>query len=100
MVTARGPSGDVLQPPGVFRDSSLRPGPAQRGLDERLEQRVAVARRRGELRVELAADEPRVTGELDHLAQLVARRHPAHLEARCLEARQVVVVDLVAVAMA
>src|SRR5512136_224706 len=40
----------------------------ERRLDERLEQRVAAARRGRELGMKLAADEPRMTGQLDHLA--------------------------------
>jgi hypothetical protein len=39
------------------------------GADEALEERMAVERPRLELGVELAADEPRVIGELDDLDQ-------------------------------
>src|SRR6185369_2044977 len=39
----------------------------QRGADEVLEQRVAIEWTRFELRVKLAADEPRMLGELDDL---------------------------------
>src|SRR5512135_1634802 len=38
-----------------------------RGLDEGLEQRVAAARRGSEFRVELAAEEPGMRGQLDDL---------------------------------
>src|SRR5688572_2768369 len=61
---------------------------------------MAGARRRGELRVELTPDEPRVVGKLDHLAQPFARGEPADPEARRLEPRQVMVVYFVAVTVA
>src|ERR1700716_3993265 len=44
----------------------------QSGLDERGKERMAAARGRGEFRVELAADEPRMRRQLDHLAQVLA----------------------------
>src|SRR5256885_15318875 len=44
----------------------------QSGLDERRKERMAAAGRRGEFRMELAADEPRVRRQLDRLAQLLA----------------------------
>src|SRR5438552_13609612 len=81
-----------------FRDAQLVL--LQRGLDERGEERVAVARRRGELRVVLHAHEPRVVGELGDLGEVLGLGLGADDEARLLEARHVVVVDLVAVAMA
>src|SRR5581483_6747920 len=69
----------------------------QRGLDERREQRMPGARRRRELRVELAADEPRMAGQLDHLAQLLALRQARHAQPLVLQPLDVLVVDLVAV---
>src|SRR5262245_27953056 len=41
-------------------------------FDEGREKPVSRARRRGEFGVELATDEPRMRGQLDHLAQLLA----------------------------
>src|SRR5215470_9254206 len=45
----------------------------QRRADEALEQRVTIDRARLELGMELAADEPRVVGELDDLDQGLVR---------------------------
>src|SRR5665213_790609 len=67
------------------------------------EQRMPAARIGREFGVELAAEEPAMTRNLDHFAQVaghIAFRICAHREARGLDARQVVVVDLVAMAMA
>src|SRR3970040_909213 len=73
--------GDAFQSPGVPRFSGglVRPRVAQRSLHKRLEQRVAVTGGGGELRMELTADEPRVAGQLDHLAQPVFAWRPAHI---------------------
>src|SRR5438067_7557937 len=46
----------------------------ERGPDERAEERVPVARRRGEFRVVLAAEEPRMVGELRHLGEILGLR--------------------------
>src|SRR5256885_2616895 len=62
-----------------------------------LEQGVAGARRRGELRVELHADEERMARDFHHLGQLLARRAGGNPVAPGLELRHVDVVDLVAV---
>src|SRR6266478_1608110 len=72
----------------------------QSGLDERGKERVAAARGRREFRVELAADEPRMRRQLDHLAQLLALGDPGNAQALLLQSLQVLVVDLVAVAVA
>ena len=66
--------------PGRLRQ--LRGPVRARGADEAGEQRMAVARRGGELRVELGGDEPRVARQLDDLHQPVAR------EAREAQARR------------
>src|SRR5205085_5988186 len=63
-------------------------------------QRMAIPRSRGELGVVLAAEEPRMVGELGHLGQVLGLGLGADREAGGLEARDVVVVDLVAMAMA
>src|SRR5690242_14827674 len=47
---------------------------AKRGLHEGLEERMPVARRGGELRVELHADEERMARQLHDLRQVLARR--------------------------
>src|SRR5712671_2220813 len=72
----------------------------QSGLDECGEERMAAARGRGEFRVELAADEPRMRRQLDHLAQLLALGDAGNPQALVLQSLQVLVVDLVAVAVA
>src|SRR3989449_11331208 len=46
----------------------------QSGLDESGKERMATAGRRGEFRVELAADQPGMRRQLDHLAQ-IGRAH-------------------------
>src|SRR5690606_28048259 len=70
------------------------------GADEAAEQRVAVARARRELGVELAAEEPRVVRQLDHLHELAVLGRAGEHEPRLLEAVEIVVVELVAVAVA
>src|SRR5688572_25235204 len=50
--------------------------------------------------MELAADEPRVIGQLDHLAQSVLHGSAAYPEPGVLQPRQIVVVDLVTVTVA
>src|SRR5947209_16543185 len=72
----------------------------QSGLDESGKERMAAAGRRGEFRVELAADEPRMRRQLDHLAQLLALGQAGNAQALVLQSLHVLVVDLVAVAMA
>src|ERR1700674_520776 len=72
-------------------------------VDESDEQRMAAARIRGEFGMELAAEEPRMAGKLDHFAQIsgsgalgpCADREPGRLEAR-----QVMIVDFIAVSVA
>src|SRR5712664_1182136 len=72
----------------------------QSGLDECGEERMAAARGRGEFRVELAADEPRMRRQLDHLAQLLALGDAGNAQAFVLQSLHVLIVDLVAVAVA
>src|SRR5262249_21453705 len=63
---------------------------------------MAAPRVRRELGVILAAEEPRVIGELDHLAQVAGQRafcSRTDDESRGLEPRQVMIIDLVAMAM-
>src|SRR5687768_16708557 len=72
----------------------------QRRPDEGREERVAVARCGGELGVVLAAEVPRVIGELGHLGQVLGVGLGGDLEPGRFEPRHVVVVGLVAVAMA
>src|SRR3954463_8275967 len=73
---------------------------AQGGRDVSLEQRMAPARRGGELRVKLHADEERVPWQLHDLGQVLGRGARRNLVAFCLELRHVDVVDLVAVPVA
>src|SRR5258708_14312403 len=61
---------------------------------------MAIARRGGELRAEVHADEERMAGQLHDLRQVLARRARRDLVALRLELRHVDVVRLVAVAMA
>src|SRR3989442_1891455 len=72
----------------------------QRGLDERRKERMSAAGRRSEFRMELAADEPGVRRQLDHLAQLLALGEAGNAQALVLQSLHVLVVDLVAVAVA
>src|SRR5690606_8984301 len=71
-----------------------------RGADEADEQRVPVARRRGELRMELAREEPRMVRQFDDLDQQVVHRLARDHQAEVLELLAVVVVELVAVPVA
>src|SRR5581483_3716463 len=70
------------------------------GLDEAVEQRMTVARRRRELRMELACHEPRMIRQLDHLDQLILDRLAGDHEALGFELRAVVVVELEAMTVA
>src|SRR5437762_11275878 len=57
---------------------------------------------RRELGMVLAAEEPRMVGELDHLAEVTGDRAlgpRAHDEPRGFEPRQIMVVDLIAMTM-
>src|SRR5213079_1848519 len=67
-----------------------------RRANEAGEQRMAVARGGGELRVELGRQEPRMVRQLDELHQAVARE-AREAQARLAVALQVVVVELEAV---
>src|SRR5258708_9217656 len=71
----------------------------ERRGDVRLEQGMAGARRRGELRVELHPDKEALAGQLHDLGQVLARRARGNLVALGLELRHVDVVDLVAMPM-
>src|SRR5262249_52706053 len=96
---ALGPCAGGAPRSGTRRLRQLRGPLGARGADEAGEQRVAVARRRGKLRMELRGDEPRVLRQLDHLDQVVARE-AGETHARLAVAVQVVVVELIAVAVA
>src|SRR6266850_3210307 len=72
----------------------------QSGVDERRKERMAAAGRRGEFRMELAADEPRVRWQLDHFAQLLALGQAGNAQALVLQPLYVLAVDFVAVAVA
>src|SRR5688572_33453688 len=72
----------------------------ERGLDEALEERMRLHRARLELRMELARDEPRMPGQLDHLDQRAVRREAGQHEAAGLELLAVRVVELVPVTVA
>src|SRR5258707_14878209 len=72
----------------------------QSGLDERGKERMAAAGRRGEFRMELAADEPGMRWQLDHLAQLLALGEAGNAQALVLQPLHVLVVDFIAVAVA
>src|SRR5450432_4201854 len=72
------------------------------GLHEADEQRMTAPGVRSEFRVELATEEPRVIGQFDHLDQIAGGRalgSRADEKSGCLDPRQVMVVDFVAVAM-
>src|SRR6266849_3471565 len=58
--------GQLCQRAGLLRPR-MEFAMAQRGADETRKQRVRAHRPRLELGMELAADEPRMLGELDHL---------------------------------
>src|SRR5437867_8103977 len=60
---------------------------------------MGLPRPRAELGMELAGDEVRVLGDLDDLDQLLLGPDPGDAQARLLQAREIVVVHLVAVAM-
>src|SRR5689334_8612219 len=68
--------------------------------DEPYEQRMPVARRRGELRMELAGEKPRMVRELDHLDEQIVHRLARDHEPQILELLPIAVVELVAMAMA
>src|SRR5579864_3875564 len=63
--------------------------------DEAREQRMAIAGRGGELRVELRSDEERMLRQLDYLDQLIDRT-PGEHHAFLLQGFEVIVVELVA----
>src|SRR3989454_3630698 len=71
----------------------------QRGLDERAEERMGLPRARAEFRVELPGHEPWVIGQLDDLHELLVGPDARDPEAALLERVEVVVVDLVAMAV-
>src|SRR5437588_276676 len=72
----------------------------QSGFDERRKQRMAAAGRRSEFGMELAADEPGMRRQLDHLAQLLALGEAGNAQTLVLQPLHVLVVDFVAVAVA
>src|ERR1700722_321590 len=81
------------------RDRQLRGAIGTRGAHESREQRMTVARRRGELGVELRGHEPGMARQLDDLDQAILReaREP---QTRARVGVQEIVVELVAVPMA
>ena len=70
------------------------------GADERLEQRMRLQRLRLELRMELAAEEMRMSGELDDLDVGAVGRGPGDAQARRGQRLFVLAVEFVAVAVA
>src|ERR1041385_4939202 len=68
----------------------------QSGFDERRKERMAAAGRRSEFGMELAADEPGMRRQLDHLAQLPALGETGNAQALVLQPLHVLVVDFVA----
>src|SRR5450432_3236170 len=95
-------SGDELRarPHRITTDSAV---PLERGVDVGDEQWMAAARIRRELGVELTAEKPRMVTQLDHFAQVAgggALRPRTDREPGGFDSRQIVVVDLVAMAMA
>src|SRR5258706_13881675 len=74
----------------------------ERGADEAVEQGMAVARRRGELRMELAGHEPRMLlrRQFDHFDEQVVHRFAGDDEAQVLELLAIAVIEFVAMPMA
>src|SRR3990167_4179041 len=72
----------------------------QGGADETAEQRVTVARRRGELGVELTGDEPRMIRRFHHFNQRAVAGAAGNLETGFDQLRQQVVVHFIAMTMA
>src|SRR5207244_11170611 len=72
----------------------------QRGLDEALEERMAVHGPRLELGMRLRRDEPGMVLELDHLDEPAVRRRARADEPRLLELLAIGVVELVAMPVA
>src|SRR3981081_543854 len=66
----------------------------QRGLDERGKEWMAAAGRRGEFRMELAADEPGMRWQLDHLAHLIGLGASRNQQALVLHAMHELVASL------
>src|SRR5690606_6852884 len=69
-------------------------------IDETGEQGMAVTRRGGEFRMELAGQVPGVRRHFDNLHEVAVQRLAGDLQARRFKAFHVVVVDFVAVAVA
>src|SRR6476620_8717852 len=68
--------------------------------DERGKQRMAAARRRGEFRVELAGNEPRMLRDLDHLAKVFVCRNARDAHSRIHQVWNIAVVDFITMTMA
>src|SRR5271166_7013037 len=79
---------------------SHQPALSFRRRDEARKQGMRLEWARLEFRVELHADEPGVTSELDRLGQKAVGRHAGEYHAPLLQARAIGGVDLVAVAVA
>src|SRR5579883_1692004 len=70
-----------------------------RGADKVAKKRVRPGRARLELRMELTPDHPRMVGDLNDFDQLTIRGDTRDLQARCLQRRPILIVELPAVSM-
>ena len=68
-------------------------------LNEAAEQRMSLTGRRGEFRVELTAHEPGVIWNLNHFYQHTIRRFANELQASIRQHLEIIVVELVAMAV-
>lgn len=92
-------SGDVLQAHAFGGHRFARLGVGNGRLYERLEQWMAFSRRGGKFRMKLAGNKPGMIRQFDHFAQTVLDRHTAHAQASLPDAREVMIVDLIAMTM-
>src|SRR5438046_502123 len=83
----------------LVRPLLLRAAMRAGGADEVLEERVAGKGLRLELRVELAAEEPRMVLELDDLDEFPIGRHAGEGEPGVPKRRQIFLIDLVPMAV-
>src|SRR6185436_8880544 len=100
-----GPPPPIVIPPTrtvrLTAVAGLRPSlMVERRANEAGEERMGIPRARAELGVELARHEPWMPRQLDDLHQLLLRPHARDPEPALLEPAEIVVVDLVPVAMA
>src|SRR3989449_8402849 len=96
----RRPPRSTLFPYTTLFRSGLAGLVMQSGLEESGKERMAAAGRRGEFRVELAADQPGMRRQLDHSAQVLGVGEAGNAQALVLQSLHVLVVDLIAVAVA